>query len=91
MPLYCPFCHANEADRVHATAEDGKQVVLVMFDCPFFMRMDPQKLESELVAQNFLNEWRFREGESWLESLGSIMKQREQKNIARYLAGKSAS
>lgn len=88
MSLYCPFCHASEADRVLATAEDGNEVVLVMFDCPFFIRMDPQKLESEQTAQNFLNDWRAREGDTWLEGLGPVLKQREERNISRYQAGK---
>ncbi len=91
MSLYCPFCHAREADRVLATAEDGNEVILVMFDCPFFIRMDPQKLVSEQAAQDFLNDWRAREGEGWLEKLGPILRQREQRNISRYQAKKSAS
>lgn len=91
MSLHCPFCHAKEADRVFATTEDGNQVVLLMFDCPFFIRMDPSTLESEEVAQDYLDQWRIKEGDIWLEGLGPVLRQREQTNIARYSAAKPAS
>jgi hypothetical protein len=91
MSLYCPFCHASETERVLATDENQKQVLLVMFDCPFFMRMDVSQLESEEKAQRFLNDWKTREGESWLNSVGPILRERERKNMARYSASKVAA
>jgi hypothetical protein len=84
MPLYCPFCHAAESERVLATDEDGKEVVLLMFDCPFFMKLEASHLESDERAQHFLNQWRMKEGDRWLESIGPILRQREMRNIERY-------
>ena len=84
MPLFCPFCHAAEAERVQAIDENGKEIVLVMFDCPFFFRMEVSRLEPEENAQQFLNEWKNKEGDNWLSSIGPILRDREKKNIERY-------
>jgi hypothetical protein len=91
MALYCPFCHAKETDRVLATDEDQNQVVLVMFDCPFFMRLNLSTLETEERAQQFLNDWKNNNGKKWLECIGPILREREMRNIARYSASKAAA
>lgn len=67
-----------------ATEEDGTEVLLLMFDCPFFMKLKVSNLESDEKAQAFLNQWRTEDGEQWLQSVGPILCEREKKNIARY-------
>jgi hypothetical protein len=91
LPLYCPFCHVRETERVSAIDENEKQVVLVMFDCPFSMKLDVSEIESDVKAQQFLNEWREKEGDRWLDSIGPILREREEKNIARYLSSNLAA
>jgi hypothetical protein len=90
MTVHCPFCHAKETGRVPATDENQKQVVLVMFDCPFYMRMDSSLIETDEKAQQFLDNWRKTEGEKWLQNVGPILREREIKNMARYSASKGA-
>lgn len=84
MVLHCPFCHSSEVDRLSAIDEQQKPVVLLMFDCPFFIRMEPSLFESETGAQDFLDQWRLGEGEKWLEHIGPILRKREVRNIRRY-------
>lgn len=67
-----------------AAEEDGTEVLLLMFDCPFFMKLEVSNLESDEKAQAFLNQWRTEDGEQWLQSVGPILREREKKNIARY-------
>ncbi|MHB1908089.1 MAG: hypothetical protein ACYCQJ_04350 [Nitrososphaerales archaeon] len=84
MPLYCPFCHAEEADRVEAVDEQGKRLVLLMFDCPFAIRVDPIELQDESKAQLYLTNWRIKEGDLWLDKIGPILKERETRNIEKF-------
>ena len=83
MTLYCPFCHAEEADRVEAVDEQGTKLVLLMFDCPFAIRVDPIAIQDEPRAQLYLNDWRLKEGDSWLDKIGPILKEREMRNIEK--------
>ena len=83
MPLYCPFCHAPESERVSAMEGGGKEIILLMFDCPFFFKINPEELASEARAQEFLNQWREKDGDKWLEGIGPILRDREMKNIQR--------
>lgn len=91
MTLWCPFCHAPEEERVNAVDVDGNKVLLVMFDCPFHFTFALDKLASEDRMQEFLEDWKSREGESWLESVGPVMKAREMKNMSRYESSRRGS
>ncbi len=84
MPLRCPFCNAEEDDRVDAIDHSGKHLVLIMFDCPFAYRFSEEQMGSDDSLQARLNEWRKREGEAWLESLGPVIREREMRGIQRY-------
>jgi hypothetical protein len=81
LTIKCPFCNASEDERISGVDENGKKVMLLLFDCPFFYRLPIELLASDDSIQNYLNEWRTREGDSWLESIGPILKVRELKNI----------
>jgi len=81
LTLRCPFCNAPEDKRISGVDENGKKVILLLFDCPFFHRLTIQLLASDDSIQNYLNEWRTREGDSWLESIGPILQVRELRNI----------
>ena len=63
--------------------ENGDEVILLMFDCPFFYRLPVSRLSSDDEVQSHLNEWRSKEGDSWLDNLGPILKSREQKNMTK--------
>jgi len=82
MALHCPFCGSLEVARVNGSDESENPVVLLMFDCPFFFRMNSCD-KSDLELQAFLDSWREKEGGKWLESVGPVMKERELKNIQR--------
>ena len=84
MPLRCPFCNAGEDERVSAVDRDGKRLVLVMFDCPFFYKFPEDQMGKDESLQTQLNEWRKREGDAWLETLRPIIKAREMRGIERY-------
>jgi len=81
--LYCPFCRAEEDDRLNGVDEEGNNVVLLMFNCPFFLKLAQDAIGSDEAAQNFLDGWRKREGDAWLDSLGPVLKRRELRNIER--------
>ncbi len=91
MTLSCPFCHAPEVERVNAVDIDGNKVLLVMFDCPFHFTFALDNLPSEDRMQEFLEDWKSREGESWLESVGPVMRAREMKNMSRYESSRRGS
>jgi hypothetical protein len=87
MPLHCPFCHAVEDGRIEAQDESGNNVILVMFGCPFFYRFPMNELSdsaSESIAQRNLDNWKKSKGAKWLESLGPVLREREQKNMLKY-------
>ncbi len=87
MALYCPFCHAKEDARLSARdEEEGEDVLLVMFNCPFHFRFYSDQLGSEEEMQSLLELWRKEEGNAWLDNVGPVMKQRELQNIQRYLS-----
>ena len=90
MSLFCPFCHAPEGERLEARDEEGKNIVLLMFDCPFHFRFFHDQLGKDEEMQSILNQWRKENGEAWLESVGPFMKRREIKNIQRYESSLSA-
>ena len=81
MTIRCPFCNAEEDERVPGVDENGEKVILLMFDCPFFYKLPVGLLTSDDSIQNYLNEWRTREGDSWLDSIGPILKARELRNM----------
>ena len=81
--LYCPFCRAEEDDRLNGVDEEGNNVVLLMFNCPFFLKLARDDIGSDEETQSFLDGWRKREGEGWLDSLGPVLKRRELRNIER--------
>jgi hypothetical protein len=83
MSLHCPFCKAPEDERIEGTDETGKRVLLVMFDCPFHFRFSLDLVGTDNSMQSYLNEWKLREGDAWLESVGPVMKNRELKNVER--------
>jgi hypothetical protein len=83
MTIRCPFCNASEDNRVEGVDENSKRIILLMFDCPFFFKLPQEVLASDQLVQNYLDEWRTREGELWLESIGPILKARELKNMNR--------
>jgi hypothetical protein len=85
--LHCPFCNASESERVSAIDSSGKEVLLVMFDCPFFYRFLVDQYRSAEEMQRNLEDWRKKEGDQWLESIGPVMKAREMKNIERSMSG----
>lgn len=89
LPLYCPFCHATEDERVEAMDFEGNKVLLVMFDCPFYFRFFLEHVGSEEMMQQFLDDWKSSKGEEWLESVGPVMKAREMKNIERYKSSRT--
>jgi hypothetical protein len=82
LTLSCPFCRAPEAGRVAGVDDSGATLVLLMFDCPFSLKV-PQSLAgtNEATLQTYLEEWRSRHGEAWLESVGPILKNRELRNM----------
>ncbi|HVB12171.1 MAG TPA: hypothetical protein VNE86_03490 [Nitrososphaerales archaeon] len=84
MPLRCPFCNAKEDARVSAVDHFGKHLVLVMFDCPFSYRFPEDQMGSDESMQVWLNDWRAKEGDVWLESLGPIIREREMRGVERY-------
>ena len=84
MTLHCPFCNAKEDSRVSAVDHLGKRLVLVMFDCPFSYKFPEEQVGSDESLQVWLNDWRVNEGETWLESLGPIIREREMRGIKRY-------
>jgi hypothetical protein len=84
LPLRCPFCNSDEDERVNAVDHDGKRVVLIMFDCPFFYKFPEEQVGTDETLQAWLNEWRIKEGDRWLESLGPVIREREQRGIERY-------
>lgn len=89
MTLYCPFCHAPENGRVEAVDEQNKTVLLIMFSCPFHFKFHVEDIQSDSKMQEFLEDWRSKQGSEWLESVGPIMKAREMKNISAYEYSKS--
>jgi hypothetical protein len=84
LTLHCPFCHASEGERLEAKDEDGEEIVLLMFDCPFYFRFYKDQVGSDDRMQETLDAWKLESGEAWLESVGPIMKERELKNVERY-------
>ena len=84
MPLHCPFCNTDEDERVKAVDRDGKKLVLVMFDCPFSYRFPEDEMRSDDILQKRLDEWRKKDGEAWLESLGPMIRTRELRGIERF-------
>ncbi|MDG6995748.1 MAG: hypothetical protein JRN52_07485 [Nitrososphaerota archaeon] len=84
MPLHCPFCHAPEDERLDAVDEKGEGTLLVMFDCPFFFKFPTSARGTDESMQRLLDAWRSEDGESWLNSVGPVMKARELRNIERY-------
>jgi hypothetical protein len=84
MPLHCPFCNADEDGRIDAQDESGRNVVLVMFHCPFYFRFPAEELASEELAQSNLSIWKKSHGSEWLESLGPVLRDRERKNMQKY-------
>jgi len=84
VSLHCPFCMASESERVEGEDEDGSHVLLVIFDCPFNFRFSKNLVGSDDSMQEFLDEWKSRDGSAWLDDLGPILKQRELKNIQRH-------
>jgi hypothetical protein len=84
MPLHCPFCSAGEDERVSAIDSEGKKLVLVMFDCPFSYRFPEDEMRSDDILQKRLDEWRKKDGDAWLESLGPIIRARELRGIERF-------
>jgi len=83
LALLCPFCGAGEDTRVAGIDESGNEVILLMFDCPFFFRMPVDLMKDDQSIQLFLNNWRKSEGDAWLESVGPVMKSREVRNMER--------
>jgi hypothetical protein len=64
--------------------ESGVDVVLLMFDCPFSLKTPREMIsQDDCVTQKFLDDWRQKNGEAWLESLGPILKNREVRNMVR--------
>ncbi len=84
LTLHCPFCNAVECERVSAVDHEGKRLVLIMFDCPFSHRFDEEELGSDEILQSKLDVWRRRDGDSWLESLGPLIRERELHGIERF-------
>ncbi len=81
--IYCPFCNAREDDRLSGIDEEGKPVVLMMFHCPFFIKVPEENYRSDEKIQAYLDSWRKREGEIWLDRVGPVLKRRELRNIER--------
>jgi len=81
--IFCPFCDAKEDDRLSGVDEEGKPVVLLMFHCPFFIKMSKENYGSDERIQAYLDNWRRREGETWLGNIGPVLKRRELRNIER--------
>jgi len=72
---------------LEARDEEGEDIVLVMFDCPFYFRFYKNQIgRDELQMQAILDEWKEEEGDAWLESVGPVMKRREQRNMEHYRA-----
>jgi hypothetical protein len=92
LVLYCPFCNAPEDERVSGIDGTGGSVVLLMFDCPFSLKM-PQNLMSEKDTgiQKYLDDWRLKNGDAWLESVGPILKNRELRNIQKNMKRSSVA
>jgi len=83
LTIRCPFCNAAEDERVVGVDENGQKVVLLMFGCPFFYKFPTELLTSDNLIQDHLNEWRAREGDFWLDSIGPILKARELRNMEK--------
>jgi hypothetical protein len=81
--LRCPFCSAEEDERLEGVDEDGRSVILLIFNCPFFMKVPRERFGSDEQLQDYLFGWRKREGDEWLESVGPVLKLRELRNIER--------
>ncbi len=66
------------------STEQGRPSFFLMFDCPFSLKM-PQNLMSEedTGIQKYLDDWRLKNGDAWLESIGPILKNRELRNIGK--------
>lgn len=84
LALYCPFCHALEDGRLDARDENGEDIVLLMFDCPFHFRFYRDQVGLDGEMQKILNDWREQNGDAWLDSVGPVMKKRELRNIEQY-------
>ncbi len=54
-----------------------------MFNCPFFFRLPQNYLGPDEKVQSYLDGWRKREGDEWLDSVGPVLKRRELRNIER--------
>jgi len=89
LTLRCPFCGAEEDERVEGVDESGNEVTLLMFHCPFFFKLSRDFAGEDNTIQDFLNHWRLENGNEWLESLGPVMKNRELKNMQK--SGKISS
>jgi hypothetical protein len=91
LALRCPFCNAEEEDRVSAVDHSGRKLFLIMFDCPFTFRFYEDEMVSDQVLQSRLYDWRTSKGDEWLEALGPLMKARELEGVERYKKSHSAN
>ena len=92
LVLHCPFCGAPEDERVSGVDEFGSNIVLLMFDCPFSLKTPTEIIsQDDSVTQKFLDDWRQKNGEAWLESIGPILKNREVRNMERMAKRSSAA
>jgi len=72
---------------------DGSEdaVVLLMFDCPFSLKMPKDIMtEEDAEIQKYLEDWRRKNGDAWLESIGPVLKNRELRNIEKNVKRSSA-
>ena len=83
LTLRCPFCNAEEDSRVEAVDHSEKQIVLVMFDCPFSFKFELEQMGSDELMQKCLDDWRVKDGDSWLQSLGPVIRDREMQAMKR--------
>lgn len=88
--MHCPFCNAQEDERVEAVDNIGNKVLLVMFDCPFHFQFREKEVATDAKMQEVLSIWHKEKGEDWLESVGPIMKAREMRNIERSKSNKKS-
>ena len=84
LALYCPFCHAEEENRLEAVDGQGNKILLVMFNCPFFHHFKVSEKSSDDLMQKLLNLCCASEGQNWLDKIGPVMKAREIKNMKRH-------
>jgi len=62
-----------------------------MFDCPFSLKMPKDIMtEEDAEIQKYLEDWRRKNGDAWLESIGPILKNRELRNIEKNVKRSSA-